>query len=471
MQKQRLILGLIILLVVAAITALVKLPIHLGLDLQGGSQLTIQVQPTKDIPKITDENLEDVKKVIENRINGLGVSEPLVQTMGNKQILVQLPGVSDPQEAEKVLGGTAQLDFREQKPDTEEKFQAVSQQNQIAQVQMAILKKSGNKDPQAIEKAKAELKKSNESIAELFSAPQLTGKNLVGAQSRPTQSVDAWDVSLQFDKAGGDAFAQLTKNLAGTGRSIGIFLDGGLISRPIVDIQYKATGISGGGATINGNFKAKDAESLAVQLRGGALPLPVEIVENRTVGATLGQASIRSSLYAAGGGLALVVIFMGIYYRVLGLVANVSLVIYTLLTLAVFNILGVTLTLPGIAGFILSIGMAVDANVLIFERTREELKTGKTLYRSVESGFHRAFSSILDSNLTTLISCGALFWLGTGLLKGFAFTLGLGVIVSMFTALTCSRTFLLLLVLGFPGLRQSPQLFCPNLPKLAEPTL
>ncbi len=471
MQKQRLILGLIILLVVAAITALVKLPIHLGLDLQGGSQLTIQVQPTKDIPKITDENLEDVKKVIENRINGLGVSEPLVQTMGNKQILVQLPGVSDPQEAEKVLGGTAQLDFREQKPDTEEKFQAVSQQNQIAQVQMDILKKSGNKDPQTIEKAKAELKKSNELIAELFSAPQLTGKNLVGAQSRPTQSVDAWDVSLQFDKAGGDAFAQLTKNLAGTGRSIGIFLDGGLISRPIVDIQYKATGISGGGATINGNFKAKDAESLAVQLRGGALPLPVEIVENRTVGATLGQASIRSSLYAAGGGLALVLIFMGIYYRVLGLVANVSLVIYTLLTLAVFNILGVTLTLPGIAGFILSIGMAVDANVLIFERTREELKAGKTLYRSVESGFHRAFSSILDSNLTTLISCGALFWLGTGLLKGFAFTLGLGVVVSMFTALTCSRTFLLLLVLGFPTLRQSPQLFCPNLPKLAEPTV
>jgi preprotein translocase subunit SecD len=471
MQKQRLILGLIILLVVAAITALVKLPMHLGLDLQGGSQLTIQVKPTKDIPKISDGNLEDVKKVIENRINGLGVSEPLVQAMGNSQILVQLPGVSDPQEAEKVLGGTAQLDFREQKPDTEEKFQAVSQQNQIAQLQMAALKKSGNKDPQAIEQAKAELKKSNEAIAELFSAPQLTGKNLTNAQAEPTQSAEAWNVSLRFDQAGGDAFTELTKSLAGTGRSIGIFLDGGLISSPSVDIQYKATGISGGGATINGNFKAKDAESLAVQLRGGALPLPVEIVENRTVGATLGQESIKSSLYAAGGGLTLVLIFMGVYYRVLGLVANVSLLIYTLLTLAVFNILGVTLTLPGIAGFILSIGMAVDANVLIFERTREELKAGKTLYRSVESGFHRAFSSILDSNVTTLISCGALFWLGTGLLKGFAFTLALGVVVSMFTALTCSRTFLLLLVLGFPSLRQSPQLFCPNLPKLPEPTV
>jgi preprotein translocase subunit SecD len=470
MQKQRLILGLILLLVAAAITVLVKLPIHLGLDLQGGSQMTLQVQPTKDIPKITEANLEDVKKVIENRINGLGVSEPLVQTMGNSQILVQLPGVSDPKEAEKVLGGTAQLDFREQNPDTEDKLKEASIQQQIAQVQMAMLKKSGSKPPD-VTKAKAELAKSNVAIAALFSAPRLTGKNLTNAQSRPTQSAEAWDVSLQFDKTGGNAFAQLTKNLAGTGRSIGIFLDGELISRPIVDIQYKDTGIAGGGATINGNFKAKDAESLAVQLRGGALPVPVKIVENRTVGSTLGEASVRSSIYAAAGGLTLVLIFMGVYYRVLGLVANVSLIIYTLLTLAVFNLLGVTLTLPGIAGFILSIGMAVDANVLIFERTREELKAGKTLYRSVESGFHRAFSSILDSNLTTLISCGALFWLGTGLIKGFAFTLALGVIVSMFTALTCSRTFLLLMVLGFPGLRQRPQLFCPNLPKLAEPTV
>jgi preprotein translocase subunit SecD len=471
MQKQRLILGLILLLVAAAITVLVKVPMHLGLDLQGGSQLTIQVQPSKDIPKITAENVEDVKKVIENRINGLGVSEPLVQAMGNNQILVQLPNVSDPQEAEKVLGGTAQLDFREQKPDTEEKLQQAAGQNQIAQLQMAALKKSGNKDPQAVKAAKDALKKSNEAIATLFSAPQITGKNLTNAQSQPTQAAEAWNVSLQFDKTGGDAFARLTKSLAGTGRSIGIFLDGDLISRPSVAVEFSNTGITGGNAVIQGNFQAKEAESLAVQLRGGALPVPIEIVENRTVGATLGKESIRSSIYAASGGLILVLIFMGVYYRVLGLVANVSLMIYTLLTLAAFNLLGVTLTLPGIAGFILSIGMAVDANVLIFERTREELRAGKTLYRSVESGFHRAFSSILDSNVTTLISCVALYFLGTGLIKGFAFTLALGVAVSMFTALTCSRTFLLLVVLGFPGLRQRPQLFCPNLPKLAEPTV
>ena len=198
-------------------------------------------------------------------------------------------------------------------------------------------------------------------------------------------------------------------------------------------------------------------------MRGGSLPFPVEVVENRTVGATLGQDSIRRSIYAGIAGLILVFLFMGIYYRLPGLIADVSLAIYALLCLACFSLLGVTMTLPGIAGFILSIGMAVDANVLIFERMREELKDGKSLYRSVESGFYRAFSSILDSNVTTLIACGALFWLGSGLVKGFALTLAIGILVSMFTALTCSRTLLLLMVLNMPKLRQKPELFCPNL--------
>jgi preprotein translocase subunit SecD len=466
MQKQRLILGLILLLVAAAITVLVKMPMRLGLDLQGGSQLTIEAKPTKDIPKISEPELESIKKVIENRVNGLGVSEPLVQTMGNQQILVQLPGVSDPQEAEKVLGGTAQLDFREQKPDTEAALSTARQQNILAKGLLEGLKKSEKKDPASIKVAKETLQKSNLAIAESFTEPKITGKNLKTAQAESQQQSSGWDVTLRFDETGGKQFADLTKNLAGTGRGIGIFLDGDLLSSPTVDAQYKLTGISGGNAVINGNFTARDAETLAISLRGGALPVPVEIVENRTVGATLGQESIRSSIQAAIGGLTLVLIFMGVYYRVPGLVADVSLIIYTILSLAVFNLLGVTLTLPGIAGFILSIGMAVDANVLIFERTREELRAGKTLYRSVESGFNRAFSSILDGNLTTIIACVAMFWFGTGLVKGFAFTLGLGVVVSMFTALTCTRTFMLLLVLGFPELRKRPQLFCPN---IAEP--
>jgi len=236
-----------------------------------------------------------------------------------------------------------------------------------------------------------------------------------------------------------------------------------LVSAPTVGPEYADNGITGGSAVITGGFSIQEAQDLAIQLRGGALPLPVEIVENRTVGATLGQESIERSIYAALSGLVLVLVFMAVYYRLPGLIADLALAIYALLTFAAYVLIGVTLTLPGIAGFILSIGMAVDANVLIFERTREELRAGKTLYRGVESGFYRAFSSILDSNVTTLIACAALFWLGSGLVKGFAVTLAIGVLVSLFTALTCTRTFLLVAVLGFPSVRKKPELFCPNL--------
>jgi preprotein translocase subunit SecD len=309
------------------------------------------------------------------------------------------------------------------------------------------------------------LQKSNEAIAKLFKSVDLTGKNLKDARPQPTQAGNLWEVAIAFDDEGGKKFAELTKNLAGTGRSIGIFLDNELISAPVVGAEFADTGIAGGRAVITGNFTLDSANDLAIQIRGGSLPFPVEVVENRTVGATLGQDSIRRSIYAGMAGLILVLIFMGVYYRLPGLIADLALAVYTLLTLACYSLIGVTMTLPGIAGFILSIGMAVDANVLIFERTREELRAGKTLYRSVESGFYRAFSSILDSNVTTLIACIALFWLGSGLVKGFALTLAIGVGVSMFTALTCSRTFLLLTVLGLPKIRQKPELFCPNLPK------
>ena len=462
MQRQRLVLALILVLVVAAITVLVQIPIRLGLDLQGGAQLTIQVKTTEEIKQITPNELEAVLSVVENRVNGLGVSEPVVQTVGSDQILVQLPGVNDPKEAERVLGGTAQLDFRQQKPGTEAQFQIEQQIRESLLQKQAELRTSG--DEKAIAENQAALERSNKAIAQLFERVNLTGKNLKDAGYQPTQAGNLWEVTLRFDAEGGEKFAQLTKELAGTGRSIGIFLDEALISSPVVGPEFAQTGISGGSAVITGNFTSQSARELAVQLRGGALPVPVEIVENRTVGATLGQDSIRRSIYAGMGGLVLVLVFMGIYYRLPGLIADVALIIYAILTLGAFALLGVTLTLPGIAGFILSIGMAVDANVLIFERTREELRDGKTLYRSVESGFYRAFSSILDGNVTTVIACAALFWLGSGLVKGFALTLGLGVVVSMFTAITCSRSFMLLLVLGFPGLRQRLELFVPNPP-------
>ncbi|MHC5674675.1 protein translocase subunit SecD [Nostoc sp.] len=460
MQRQRSLLILIGVLIIAAIVVINTISIPLGLDLRGGSQLTIQVKTTPEIKQITDRELEAVKKVVEGRINGLGVSEPVVQTVGKDQILVQLPGVSDPQQAERVLGGTAQLEFRTQKPGTETQLFAFQTSRAELKAKQQDLRKSN--EPAAIVKNQQDLQKNNQAIAELFEStnPPLAGKFLKDAAGEPTQN-NNWNVAIRFDQKGGELFAELTKKLAGTGRSIGIFLDNELISAPSVGPEFAASGISGGAAVITGRFTAQEANNLGVQLRGGALPVPVQIVENRTVGATLGKDSIQRSLYAGIGGLLLVLIFMLVYYRLPGLIADVALIIYALLTYATFALLGVTLTLPGIAGFILSIGMAVDANVLIFERTREELRAGKTLYRSIEAGFYRAWSSILDSHVTSLISCAALFFLGAGLVKGFALTLALGLGVNLFTAITCSRT-LLFLSLQFPNLRK-PELFCPNL--------
>ncbi|HEY9799543.1 MAG TPA: protein translocase subunit SecD [Leptolyngbyaceae cyanobacterium] len=462
MQRQRSLLALIVVLLIAAIAVIFTIPVPLGLDLRGGSQLTIQVKTTPEIKQITERELDGVKSVVEGRINGLGVSEPVIQTVGTDKILVQLPGVNDPEQAERVLGGTAQLEFRKQKPGTETQLLAFQASRFELEAKKTELQKSTDKA--AINKNLEDLQKNNQAINELFEStnPPLDGKHLKDAYGEPTQS-NNWNVAIRFDQKGGELFAQLTKELAGTGRSIGIFLDNELISSPVVGVEFAATGITGGAAVITGRFTPEQANDLGVQLRGGALPVPVEIAEIRTVGATLGKDSITSSIYAGIGGLTLVLIFMVFYYRLPGLIADIALIIYAVLTWASFALLGVTLTLPGIAGFVLSIGMAVDANVLIFERTREELQAGKSLYRSVESGFYRAFSSILDGNVTTVIACAALFWLGAGLVKGFALTLALGVAVSMFTAITCSRT-LMFLAISIPSLRK-PELFAPNLPK------
>ena len=460
MRRQNSYIALILVLVIASITVLSRIPIRLGLDLRGGSQLTIQLQTSEEVPTIDERVMEGVLKIVENRVNALGVSESVVQSLGQDQILVQLPGVNDPEQAERVLGGTAQLDFREQVQSTEQQLGIEYQVQRQLLVEQELLKNS--EDQEAIEKNLESIEKTNQAIAQLFKEPTIKGQDLRDAMAEPeAPGSNNWNVVLRFTSEGGQKFAELTKNLAGTGRSIGIFLDNKLLSAPTVSVEFAETGITGGNAVIQGRFTPEQANDLAVQLRGGALPVSVEIVENRTVGATLGRDSIQRSVYAGIGGLILVLIFMVLYYRLPGVIADVALVIYALFTIASFSILGVTLTLPGIAGFILSIGMAVDANVLIFERTREELRAGKTLYRSVESGFYRAFSSILDGNVTTLIACVALFWLGTGLVKGFALTLGIGVAISMFTALTCSRT-LMFWTIGFSQFRK-PELFCPEL--------
>ena len=463
MQRQRFMLGFIVSLAILSIAVLANLPLNLGLDLRGGSQLTLQVSPTEEVQQITPDDLSAVRRVIENRINGLGVSEAVVQTVGSTQLSVQLPGVDDPEQAERVLGNTARLEFRAQSAGTDAEFQAeyTVYQNYRADQAVAI----AQDDSEKLIEVNESLEKSRKALIDLFDAPVLTGKQVRDAYARP-DSGDQWVVIINFDGEGADGFAELTKGLAGTGRGLGIFLDDALLTAPRVDVEYAQLGITGGSTQISGGFNLESSQDLAIQLKGGALPLPVELIETRTVGATLGKDSVQASIYAGVGGLILVLVFMVVYYRLPGAIANIALVIYSIITFAVFALVPVTLTLPGIAGFILSIGMAVDANVLIFERTREELRGGKSLYRSVESGFFRAFSSILDGNITTLIACAVLFWLGTGLVKGFALTLAIGVLTSMFTAITCSRT-LLLVALTIPNLRK-PELYCPGLPPMEK---
>ncbi len=346
MQKNRSLLALILVLVIAAIVALVNVPFRLGLDLQGGSQLTLLVRPSEEVPQITSSVMEAVQSVVRNRVDALGVSEPIVQSVGTDQILVQLPGVSDPEQAERVLGGTAVLEFREESASQEIRAQLdvrIQEATQIA-LELGALQESGEQGQ--IAEKQAEFDRKREEIQELnlqlYEKTPLTGSNLEDAYPEPAQAgAGAWNVGLVFDNEGADLFAQLTQNLAGTGRTLGIFLDDQLISSPTVPAEFATTGITGGRAVIQGNFAVQQANELAVQLRGGALPVPVEIVENRTVGATLGRDSIVRSIYAGIGGLVLVLIFMVAYYRLPGVIADLSLIIYALLTLASFSLLGV----------------------------------------------------------------------------------------------------------------------------------
>ena len=494
MARQQGWLALILALAIASAALVLNLPPPLGLDLQGGSQLTLQVMPSGVIKKVEKEQLESVKEVLDRRINGLGVSEATLQTVGNDQLVLQLPGEQDPSRAAKVLGTTALLEFRAQKPGTDSEMQGLLKLKRQATAALVQTEIKESTDPAAADSAasdsaqtkiKAEelakalealgiavppgssqteslellLSTVNQKIVALFEPSELTGKDLVGAGRQQQQAGSGWDVTLTFNREGGEKFAALTKNIAGTGRLLGIVLDGRSISEASVGPQFQAAGITGGAASITGNFTADESRDLEVQLKGGSLPLPVKVIEQRTIGATLGTENVRRSLVAALSGLVLVAVFMVVVYRLPGVVAVLALVLYSLFNLAIYSLIPVTLTLPGIAGFILSIGMAVDANVLIFERVKEELRSGNTLIRSIDTGFSLAFSSILDGHVTGLISCIALFALGTGLVKGFAVTLAIGLLLSLFTALTCSRTILRVLM-SYAALRQ-PTYFLP----------
>ncbi|MCP9887116.1 protein translocase subunit SecD [Cyanobium sp. ATX 6A2] len=489
MARQQGWLALILALAIAAAALLIQFPLQLGLDLRGGSQLSLQVLPAGSITRVEREQLEAVKEVLDRRINGLGVAESTLQTVGDDQLVLQLPGEQDPSRAARVLGTTALLEFRSQTPGTEEEMRGLLALKRQAQSVLASRRARTEQPPadtdpgaslapddlaQALQSLGVEvppgssevrqlellLDAVNTRIVDLYDPAELTGRELVGAGRQQQQTGSGWDVTLNFTREGGDSFARLTQSLAGSGRLLGIVLDGRSISEASVGPEFQAAGITGGAASITGNFTAEEARELEVQLRGGSLPLPVEVIEVRSVGPSLGAENVRTSLIAALAGLALVAVFMVVIYRLAGVVAVMALSLYALFNLAVYALIPVTLTLPGVAGFILSLGMAVDANVLIFERLKDELREGNTLIRSIDAGFSQAVSSIVDGQVTTLISCFALFALGTGFVKGFAVTLGIGVLLSLFSALVCTRV-LLRLLMSYPSLRR-PSNFIPR---------
>ena len=465
MKKRQGWLFFIIFLLTLSIYLLINYPLKFGLDFEGGSSLTLEL--VKEGGNVTNDELEAVQFVLDKRVNNLGVSESNLQTLGRDKLILELPGVNKIEEAERILGKTALLEFRIQKVGTTDDLNNLqSQRSDINNLidQFLFIKNRDEKNDytdinnillniqndlnfspksEDLYKKLIEMKQYiNNQIAELFTKTDLTGKDLIDAGRRQEQTNNNWEVTLTFNDEGARKFALITKSIAGTNQTLSIILDGESISEASVGIQFSANGITGGLATISGNFNAQEARDLEVQLKGGSLPLPIKIIERNEISPLLGQKNIIKSVYAAISGLLIVGIFMIFNYRILGLVSVVSLILYGFFNLAFYSLIPVTLTLPGISGLILSIGMAVDANILIFERIREELSNGNTLIRSIDSGFQRANSSIIDGHITTFLSCFVLFLLGTNFVKGFAVTLGLGVGISLFTSLNCSKTIL-----------------------------
>ncbi len=366
---------------------------HLGLDLQGGTQLILRMQLDKLPPGVTTSQADlqtQAIKVIDRRINSLGVSEPVIQGLGEDKILVQLPGIDDLQQANDVVTRQAFLEIKVPDKDHPGQFKSLE--------------------------------------------PPLTGANL-----KPTfvtfQNGTKPVVNFEFGSPDDQRWVQLSKDYYQ--QPVQINLDGKEISAPTINAIFTS-----GSGIIEGNFTTQSAKELSLLLNSGALPVPLEVIQSSRVEPTLGQESVKRSLVAGAIGLLLVAFFMVAYYRLPGALAVIALLFYTALTYAIFRIVPVTLTLAGVAGFILSIGMAVDANVLTFERLKEELRSGKSLRAAVEAGRVRAFPSILYSNLATILTAGILFWFGTGTVKGFALTLAIGVAVSFFTAVIVTQMLL-----------------------------
>lgn len=399
-----------------------------GLDLNGGTHLAYRANVEGVEPSNINDSMDVLRQTIEKRINIFGVSEPNVQietgsSFGDSKdkyrLIVELPGITDTQEAIDMIGQTPLLEFRLLKTDL----------NQV-EFQEKILALASTTEGQSSE----ELSKL---ILSAYQTPVLNGGDLKRASLvfDPTSRLPL--VSIEFNEAGSKTFEEITRNNIGS--ELAIFLDGELISNPIIQQE-----ITGGMAQINGDFTAIEARDLVNNLNFGALPLPIELISTQTIGATLGQGTLNVATQALMYAFIVISIFMIAYYRLPGLIAAVSLGLYVTMMLALFKVIPVVLTAAGIAGFVLSLGIAVDANVLIFERIKEELDRKKQLYEAIKDGFDRAWSSIRDGNITSIIASVILYWVSNvSLVKGFALILGLGVFMSMFSALIISKTLLL----------------------------
>jgi protein-export membrane protein SecD len=388
-----------------------EIPFKLGLDLQGGTHLVYEADLSNIEKEDYSSSMQGLRDVIERRVNLFGVREPVVQTQiarGHYRLIVELAGIKDPAQAIEMIGKTPYLEFREQK----ENYQEIIEKNT------------------KIAKGEEEGK-----IEDPFKATPLTGKYLEKAELGFNQTTYKPLVLLQFNAEGAKIFGELTEK--NVGKILAIYIDGLPISLPTV--QEK---ITGGKAQITGSFTVETAKALARNLNAGALPVPITLISQQSVGPTLGTISLEKSLKAGIFGFLAVILFMILFYRLPGIIASLALGIYIALVLALFKLIPVTLTLAGIGGFILSVGMAVDANVLIFSRLREELKQGKIFSQALKEGFNRAWPSIRDGNLTTLLVAGILFGFGTSFIKGFALTLSLGILISMFSAIIITKNFL-----------------------------
>jgi SecD/SecF fusion protein len=434
---------LVVLVLAGSASLVATRPARLGLDLQGGTQVVLEAKDT-DRVRVDGDTTARIVEVLRRRVDALGVAEPTLQRSGDRRVIVELPGLDNPDQAVEVIGRTAQLAFHP------------VESYDIATTTMPGEPGAEGEEPEeAGPGADGTLVLPDESGTPLVLGPaRLTGEAVAGAQAVIEPTVGAWQVEVEFRGGGSQAWADLTGEAAcaapgDPARRIAIVLDTDVISSPAVSTSIACgQGITGGRTVITGNFTQSEAKQLALLIRAGALPVPVEIVEQRTIGPTLGEAAIDASMQAAIIGAALTVLFLLAYYRLLGLVAAVALGVYGLISFAVLLGIGATLTLPGIAGFVLAIGMAVDANVLVFERTKDEHISGRSPRTAMRNGFKGAWSAIADSNATTLIAAMLLFFFASGAVRGFGVTLSIGVVVSMFTALVVTRVLLELLLRG-----------------------